>query len=136
VIELLNTSVREIRKELGLSQWELAGLMGISSRAIQSYEQGWRQPPELVERMLLLVLIAHRNGANLSQVRCWEQKGCRSVVRDRCIAYVSRQGHLCWFLSGTMCEGQLQKSLSQKLQLCLDCALMQRLLSPEADGKA
>ncbi len=128
----LNFSVKEIRKELGLSQSELADLVGIGSRAIQSYEQEWRQPPEMVERMLLLLLIAHRNGAELPQLRCWEQKECLSNVRQKCIAYKTRQGHLCWFLTGTMCEGQRQNTLADKLQLCLDCSFMKDLLNPTA----
>jgi len=130
VLGSLKMSVREIRSEMGLSQSELAGLVGIGSRAIQSYEQGWRKPSEMVERMLLLVLIAHRNGIELSRFRCWEQKECSPNVREKCIAYVTRQGHLCWFLTGTMCEGKRQKSWSDKLHLCLDCGFMQRLLRP------
>jgi len=130
VLASLKLTVREIRAEMGLSQSELAGLAGISSRAIQSYEQAWRQPSELVERMLLLLLMAHRHGATLSRLRCWEQKECAPGVRERCIAYVTRQGHLCWFLTGTICEGQRQKSWSDKLRLCLDCGFMQRLLRP------
>ena len=126
----LKKRVQEIRAEMGLSQSELAGLAGISTRAIQSYEQEWRQPSELVERMLLLLLMAHRHGARLSRFRCWEQKECSPNVREKCIAYVTRQGHLCWFLTGTMCEGQRQESWSDKLRLCLDCSFMQGLLRP------
>ena len=126
----LKIRVQEIRAEMGLSQSELAGLAGISTRAIQSYEQEWRQPSELVERMLLLLLMAHRHGARLSRLRCWAQKACAPGVREKCIAYVTRQGHLCWFLTGTMCEGQRQESWSDKLRLCLDCSFMQGLLRP------
>ena len=124
----LKVSVREIRAEMGLHQSELAGLVGIRSRAIQSYEQEWRRPSEMVERMLLL--IAHRRGAGLSRCRCWEQKACSPAVRAQCIAYVTRQGHLCWFLTGTLCEGARQRTWSDKLRLCLDCGFMQDLLRP------
>ena len=130
----LKMSVREIRAEMGLSQSELAGLAGISSRAIQSYEQEWRQPSEMVERMQLLLLLAHRHGAGLSRCRCWERKKCSPGVRERCIAYVTRQGHLCWFLTGTMCEGRRQKSWSDNMRLCLDCGFMQGLLRPVKTG--
>jgi len=130
VLASLKMTVREIRAEMGLSQFELAGLAGISTRAIQSYEQAWRQPSELVERMLLLLLMGHRHGAGLSRFRCWERKECSPGVREKCIAYVTRQGHLCWFLTGTMCEGQRQESWSDKLRLCLDCSFMQGLLRP------
>ncbi len=57
MLGLLKISVREIRSELGLSQSELAALVGIGTRAIQSYEQEWRQPSEMVERVVLLLLI-------------------------------------------------------------------------------
>jgi hypothetical protein len=107
-------------------------MVGIGKRAIQSYEQEWRQPSEMVERMLLLLLIAHRNGAELSRICCWEHKGCSPEVRERCITYVTRQGHLCWFLSGTMCEGKRQKSWGDKLEACLECSFMQGLLNPPA----
>ncbi len=130
MLPLVNVGVREIRLEMGLSQSQLAALVGISSRAIQSYEQGWRQPSRLVERMLLLLLMAHRHGAGLSRFRCWERKGCSPSVRENCIAYVTRQGHLCWFLTGTMCDGQRQESWGDKLRVCVDCRFMQDLLKP------
>ena len=68
--------------------------------------------------------------AGLSRFRRWERKKCSPGVRERCIAYVTRQGHLCWFLTGTMCEGERQKSWRDKMRVCLDCGLMQRLLRP------
>ncbi|MDO8588018.1 MAG: helix-turn-helix transcriptional regulator [Armatimonadota bacterium] len=122
--------VKTIRAELGLSQSALAALAGVSMRAIQSYEQGWRQPSEMVERQLLLLLVAHRNGDQLARARCWEAKECPPGVRDHCIAYLTRQGHLCWFLTGTMCQvGKLQR-WDQKLQMCLACSFMQSMLEP------
>ena len=101
VLGSLKISVQEIRAEMGLSRSELAGLV-----------------------------VAHRHGARLSRFRCREQKECSPGVREKCIAYVTRQGHLCWFLTGTMCEGQRQESWSDKLRLCLDCSFMQGLLRP------
>ena len=126
----LKISVREIRAEMGLSQSELGGLIGISSRAIQSYEQEWRKPSQLVQRMLLLLLMARRHGAEMSRFRCWEQKACSPVLRGQCLAFVTRQGHLCWFLTGTMCEGQRQRSWSAKFRVCLECRFMRGLLKP------
>jgi len=126
----LNMSVRELRSEMGLNQSELAGLVGIGTRAIQSYEQGWRQPSEIVERMLLLLLIAHRKGVELPTLRCWEQRECPPRVCEKCIAYKTCQGHLCWFLTGTLCEGQRKKTWAEKLGVCLECGFMQELLNP------
>lgn len=129
----MHLDVGMIRSEMGLSQSELAAMVGIGTRAIQAYEQQWRRPSEMVERMLLLLLIAHRNGAKLSRMCCWEHKECSPEVRSRCVAYVTRQGHLCWFLTGTMCEGIRQKSWREKLEACLACSFMQGLLIPHAN---
>ena len=133
----LDISIRQIRSEMGLSQSKLAALVGVSVRAIQSYEQGWREPSEIAERMILLMLIAHRNGANLPLIRCWEHKECAKCVRESCIAYNTRQGHLCWLLTGTVCEGERCKTWSEKLRMCLACSFLQTLLTrkPTTGGK-
>lgn len=120
--------VAAIREELGVSQAMLASMVGVSVRAIQSYEQGWRRPSELVERMLLLLIIVHRNGPFIGKLRCWEVKGCSPGVREKCAAYISRQGHLCWFLTGTLCEGHKMAGWANKLRGCSQCAFMHRLL--------
>ena len=121
--------VKGIRTELSLSQSELAALVGVSSRAIQSYEQNWRHPSEMVQRVLLLTLIAHRNGDQLGRSRCWEHKECLPEVRKRCVAYVTRQGHLCWFLTGTLCEGRSMKTWGEKWRECLKCGFIKNLLT-------
>jgi hypothetical protein len=72
--------------------------------------------------------------AGLSRFRCWERKKCPPGVRERCIAYVTSQGHLCWFLTGTICEGRRQKSWSDNMRLCLDRGFMQGLLRPVKTG--
>lgn len=136
MLKTLNLTVREIRAELGLSQSELAGMVGIGLRAIQSYEQEWRRPSEMVERMLLLLLIGHRNGSDLSNRLCWEQRHCPDCARSGCVAYVTRQGHLCWLLTGTMCEGPRRKSWDDKIGTCRDCSFFHRLLKPERKGAA
>lgn len=41
----MNKSIKQIRKTLGLSQSELATKLGMSTRAVQSWEQGWRTCP-------------------------------------------------------------------------------------------
>ena len=132
VLELFGTSVRRIRDEMGLSQSELASLVGIGVRAIQSYEQKWREPSEMVKRTLILLLVAHRNGPKLSVMRCWEQTGCSPRVCEKCVAYATRQGHLCWFLTGTICKGKRHRNWTEKMQVCLDCSFLQRLLNPPA----
>ena len=130
MFEPLDLSVKEIRLEMGLSQSQLADAVGISKRAIQSYEQGWRQPSEMAERMMLLLLIAYRNGAELAHRQCWNHKACPPDIRNECSAYLTRQGHLCWLLTGVMCDGKRRKSWDDKLQACFACSFMHGLLHP------
>jgi DNA-binding XRE family transcriptional regulator len=128
---LPDIDIRGIRDELGLSQSELAEQAGISTRALQSYEQGWRKPPEAVERLVLLLLIAIRHGASFGKHMCWETENCDPAIRERCVAYRTRQGHLCWFLTGTLCRGNRLKSWAAKKATCGKCKFMHLLLSSE-----
>ena len=124
--------VAGIRRELGLSQSELAGLLGMSSRAVQSYEQGWRRPSPAVQRLLLLLLIAERRGESFPTHCCWKVTDCPAEVVERCVAYRSRQGHLCWFLTGTLCAGQPTKTWVEKWRTCRRCPFMGQLLRRSA----
>ena len=50
--------IAEARDRLGMSQTELAALMGVSPRTLQDWEQGRRQPTGAAQT-LLRVAIAH-----------------------------------------------------------------------------
>lgn len=132
--ELLN--LRRARKELGLSQAQLADMLGLSKRAVQSCEQGWRKPSAAVERNLLLLVLAHRLGTRFGEQICWKVKRCAPAVREQCTAYRSRQGHLCWFLTGTLCEGRRTGTWPSKRAACAQCDFMRRLLDGAADPPA
>lgn len=119
-----------IRNELGLTQQAFSRLLGVSIRAVHSYEQRWREPSSNVERMALLLLIAHRRGASLSRNSCWKETDCPQDRREQCMAYRSRQGHMCWFLTGTLCAGTPTRTWAEKRKLCSQCEIMHRLLQP------
>ena len=51
------------RKRLGLTQKELAQLLVTSLKAIHSYEQGWRNIPDNVERQLLFLISGREKSA-------------------------------------------------------------------------
>jgi len=124
------TDVGKIRKELGLSQRELARLLSTSIRAVQSYEQGWRSPPPSIQQMLLLLLVAHRRGTSFPRHICWKEQDCPKDIRTECMAYQSRQGQLCWFLTGTLCAGVETKNWTEKWKMCRRCTFMKELLRP------
>jgi DNA-binding XRE family transcriptional regulator len=50
------TEFSQIRHRLGKTQAQIAQLLGVSPKAIQSFEQGWRNIPTHVERQLLFLL--------------------------------------------------------------------------------
>jgi DNA-binding XRE family transcriptional regulator len=125
--------VRAIREELGVNQADLADMLGVSARTVQSCEQGWRRPSPALERSLLLLLIASRQGADFGRVRCWEINGCDAAAQERCVAHRTRQGHLCWFLSGNLCTGKPMHSWEEKKRVCGECRVMNCLLAPSAD---
>lgn len=115
------------RRSLGKTQTELARLLGVSPKAVQSFEQGWRKVPVHAERQLLL--LTYLKQLPLSGVRpCWEQRDCEPEVREACIAWEVQAGHLCWFLNGTMCGGKFQGSWDNKMQVCEKCGVFQSLV--------
>jgi DNA-binding XRE family transcriptional regulator len=120
--------VKALRSELGLSQTEFAALLAVSPRTIQSTEQGWRRLSSSVERMALLLAIAHRHGAGFGRLACWKTKHCAPECREACPAYWSRQGHLCWFMTGTVCGGRRLRSWEDKKLACARCAFFLQLV--------
>jgi putative transcriptional regulator len=52
------SGVAVARRKLGLSQREMAALMGVSFRTLQNWEQGQREPSQAA-KMLLRVAIKH-----------------------------------------------------------------------------
>ena len=124
------TDLRAIRAELGLSQVELASLVGFSVRTIQSCEQGWRKPSAALEKMVLLLYMAEVHGTEFGALPCWEAVECPPERREQCVAFLTRQGHLCWFLTGTLCRGERLTDWKEKRAMCMGCAFFQHLKTP------
>ena len=109
-----------IRHYLGKTQNELARLMCVSPKAVQSFEQGWRKIPASVERQLLFLLSLKRSMDETTRP-CWEIKKCPEEYKDRCSAWEFKAGHFCWFVNGTFCQGKTQENWNKKIQLCRTC---------------
>ncbi len=120
--------LKTIRTELELSQTELADLIGVSQRTVQSCEQGWRKPSPALERAVLLILLAKRHGPDFSGNICWDAMGCSEDERSACLVYQSRQGHLCWLLSGNVCQGKRLRTWKDKKAMCMQCDFFQKLI--------
>ena len=120
--------IRAIRAVLGKSQREMAQLLGISIRAVQSYEQGWRPVPPTVQRLAGVLLMTIRRHGRPAGAPCWKVRDCPPVDRADCFAYEIRAGELCWALTGTRCGEKDHPQWEKKIHHCMDCSVMSRWL--------
>jgi len=109
-----------IRRGLGKTQKQLAQLLGASPKAIQSFEQGWRNIPVHAERQLLF-LVGLKQSHGKRGRPCWVIRKCPEEIKQNCPAWEFRAGHLCWFISGTICRGKVQESWKKKINICQRC---------------
>ena len=63
------------RNKLNKTQEEIACLLGVSVRAVRSYEQGWRIVPVHVERQVLFLVTKKKRNTKMLQP-CWRVKKC------------------------------------------------------------
>jgi DNA-binding XRE family transcriptional regulator len=117
-----------IRHHLAKTQSELAQLFGVSTKAMQSFEQGWRKIPAHVERQVYFLLAMRRIRDGGKIPTCWEVKKCASVTRDRCPAWEFQRGDLCWFINGTVCRGVVEKNWVKKMKTCRKCEVFRSIL--------
>ena len=114
------------RRRLGKTQRQMAEILGASLRAVQSFEQGWRIIPPHVERQTLYLLAMERL-LDMEPSPCWETVRCRAEVREKCPAFEYRNGHLCWFINGNICEGRARKSWKEKMKICRQCEVFRSI---------
>jgi DNA-binding XRE family transcriptional regulator len=127
-----NKKFLRARKTLGKTQKQLAELLGISLKAIHSYEQGWRKVPGHVERQILF-LVSRKRGSSTEPKPCWTIKNCPPECKHHCPAWEFQTGDLCWFINGTICGGVAQKNWHEKIKICRSCEVLTSLLEPEGE---
>lgn len=114
------------RAKLNKTQKELAALLGVSLKAVQSYEQGWRSVPVHAERQLYFLLVNQRKDSKEKRKYCWREKKCK--LKKTCPAWEFQAGHLCWFLSGTQCSCTSGKNWKDKMDICRNCDILSSLI--------
>ncbi len=119
----------KLRRYLGKTQNQLAQLIGVSPKAIQSFEQGWRKVPGYTERQLLFLLFLKSSESPGSEP-CWLIQNCPGEIRNNCPAWEFQAGNLCWFINGTVCKGIVQDSWPKKMKLCRQCEVFRSMLLP------
>ncbi|MFC2002968.1 helix-turn-helix domain-containing protein [Chloroflexota bacterium] len=117
----------QIRHYLGKTQNQLARLLCVSPKAIQSFEQGWRNIPASAERQLLFLLSLKRSSDENTRP-CWEIRNCPVEWRENCTAWEFKAGYFCWFINGTFCKGECQDKWGKKIKLCQQCAVFRSMI--------
>jgi hypothetical protein len=115
------------RTKLDKTQKEMSQLLGVSVKAIYSYEQGWRSIPTHAERQVFF-LLSRKRGKQERPKPCWVIKKCVPKRRKQCPAYEYNAGRFCWLVNGTICECKAQKTWKEKMIICRECEVMEGLL--------
>ena len=124
------TEFAAIRKELGKTQNELSRILCVSEKAVQSFEQGWRNIPVYIQReMMLLHALAKTSGGDREPQPCWEVTDCPEEWRRKCIVGELKIKHFCWFVNGTYCHGKYEKNWEEKIRLCRECEVFRSMIS-------
>jgi predicted transcriptional regulator len=111
------------RTKLDKTQEEISQLLGVSVKAIYSYEQGRRSVPTHVERQVFF-LLSRKKGRQELPKHCWVVKKCPPKRRKECPAYEYKAGRFCWLINGTICKGKPQKNWKEKMKICRECEVM------------
>lgn len=112
---------------MGRTQIELATALGVSEKAVQSYEQGWREVPVRVMIQLLVLLALYRRHT-MDDVPCWEIRKCSPAQREHCASFTVGRGQFCWFVGSKDCRPAATGNVDAILP-CMDCPVVQRLLA-------
>ena len=117
---------KKYRKSIDKTQKQMAQLLGVSVKAVHSYEQGWRTVPPSAERQIFF-LLSQKIGSRKPARNCWEIRNCPESTRAECPAWEFDAGKLCWFINGTICDGSIQKNWKEKMKICRSCDIFKNL---------
>ena len=115
------------RDKLNKTQKEIAQLLGVSVKAVHSYEQGWRNIPTHVERQMFF-LLSRLDGNPKGRKPCWVIKNCPPKIREQCPAWEFNAGDICWFVSRTICCSDERKEWEEKIKFCRSCEVLKSVL--------
>ena len=118
---------KSYRKKLNKTQKQMAQLLGTSLKAVHSYEQGWRSIPPAVERQMYFLVTRRKAKADGNRA-CWKIKKCSTDIKNQCPAWEFKSGDLCWFINGTICDGNIHESWKEKMNICRSCKVLTDVL--------
>ena len=117
---------KSFRNKLDKTQKQMAQLLGTSLKAIHSYEQGWRTIPPAVERQMYFLISRKQKSVNGNKP-CWRIKNCPPAQKKQCPAWEFKSGTLCWFINGTVCDGDVHSSWNAKMKICRTCEVFKAI---------
>lgn len=112
-----------LRKKMNKTQKEMAQLLGVSIKAIHSYEQGWRSIPAHAERQILFLASRQRGNSKVTKP-CWVVNKCPAKKKKMCPAWEFNAGKMCWVINGTICDGKVHKNWEEKMAVCRSCEVI------------
>ncbi len=113
----------------------MAQLMSVSAKAIESFEQGWRNITPHIERQLYFLLSRKATREGEKTVDCWEIRQCPEHKRQKCPAWEFRCGQLCWFVNDTICNGETQDNWQEKMKICKQCEVFKNIFPPDFENQ-
>jgi hypothetical protein len=108
------------------TQSETASFLGLSRKAIESYEQGWRNVPDAVWKELL-TLAAVQRGYPTGYKPCRRVMGCSAEIRHTCFCSRKMGGFFCWMTAATNCRRN-HPELKRGLLTCVTCPVVRQFL--------
>ncbi len=121
---------KSFRQRMSKTQKQMGQLLGISLKAVHSYEQGWRSIPPYVERQMFF-LLSRVEGNQKGRKPCWVIKKCPPKTKKQCPAWEFKAGKLCWFINGTICCGDACKDWAEKMECCRSCEVFNSFFYPQ-----
>ncbi|MDH4206630.1 MAG: helix-turn-helix domain-containing protein [Desulfobacteraceae bacterium] len=118
---------KKLRKKLNKTQKQMGQLLGVSLKAVHSYEQDARNIPAHVERQMFF-LLSRMNGNPKGRKPCWIIKKCPPDTKLQCPTWEFRAGELCFFINGTICCGDACKGWKEKMKFCRSCEVFKSFL--------
>ncbi len=89
--------------------------------------------PAHVERLLYFILFKVGESEIEAVEPCWALKSCSDARRAKCVAYVAKEGHFCWFFTGRLCAARAGASSDRG---CYACEAFSRMFERVEGGGA
>ncbi len=119
-------TVKRLRLMLDVTQKELASALGISAKAVQSYEQGWRDTPLRIIKQMLTLVAMNREG-EVNGKPCWLVRSCASEMVAACPANKITHGRYCWSVASKSCARVHGDADASGLG-CLECDVVRQFI--------